>query len=129
MKITDIEIRACRHNDPVMKESEMLDGKKSLAYKIFYDSLDIVSKKLDKDIEKTSIVNMELPASKPKMTMGNSGMMRYPKKVPGFGYDHIFIPNGHESTFGEMEPKYKHSISHRNKAFELFSKELLVEKY
>ena len=29
MKIADIEIRACRHNDPVMKDSEMRDGKKS----------------------------------------------------------------------------------------------------
>ena len=29
MKITDIEIRACRHKDPVMKDSEMRDGKKS----------------------------------------------------------------------------------------------------
>ena len=29
MKITDIEIRACRHRDPVMKDSEMRDGKKS----------------------------------------------------------------------------------------------------
>ena len=52
-----------------------------------------------------------------------------PRGNNGFGYDPIFIPKGHESTFGEMEPKYKHSISHRNKAFELFSKELLVEKY
>ena len=52
-----------------------------------------------------------------------------PRGNNGFGYDPIFIPNGHESTFGEMEPKYKHSISHRNMAFELFSKELLVEKH
>ena len=29
MKIIDIEIRMCRHNDPVMKDSEMRDGKKS----------------------------------------------------------------------------------------------------
>ena len=29
MKITDIEIRMCRHNEPVMKDSEMRDGKKS----------------------------------------------------------------------------------------------------
>ena len=29
MKITDIEIRACQHKDPVMKDSEMRDGKKS----------------------------------------------------------------------------------------------------
>ena len=27
MKITDIDIRACRHKDPVMKDSEMRDGK------------------------------------------------------------------------------------------------------
>tara|TARA_B100000886_G_scaffold327728_1_gene275468 strand:+ start:63 stop:542 length:480 start_codon:yes stop_codon:yes gene_type:complete len=33
----------------------MLDGKKSIAYKIFYDSLDILSEKLDKDIEKTPL--------------------------------------------------------------------------
>ena len=29
MKIKDIEIRMCRHNQPVMKDSEMRDGKKS----------------------------------------------------------------------------------------------------
>ena len=35
----------------------------------------------------------------------------------GFGYDPIFIPDGHEETFGEMEPKLKMSIDHRFKAF------------
>ena len=29
MKIKDIEIRMCRHKEPVMKDSEMRDGKKS----------------------------------------------------------------------------------------------------
>ncbi len=29
MKITDIEIRMCRHNNPIMQDSEMRDGKKS----------------------------------------------------------------------------------------------------
>ena len=33
----------------------MLDGKKSLSYKIFYDALDILSDKLEKDIEKTPL--------------------------------------------------------------------------
>jgi small subunit ribosomal protein S7 len=33
----------------------MLDGKKSLSYKIFYDALDILSEKLEKDIEKTPL--------------------------------------------------------------------------
>ena len=35
----------------------------------------------------------------------------------GFGYDPIFIPNGHSKTFGEMEPNLKMSIDHRNEAF------------
>jgi XTP/dITP diphosphohydrolase len=35
----------------------------------------------------------------------------------GFGYDPIFIPDGHNQTFGEMEPKLKMSIDHRFKAF------------
>ena len=35
----------------------------------------------------------------------------------GFGYDPIFIPDGYNQTFGEMEPKLKMSIDHRFKAF------------
>ena len=35
----------------------------------------------------------------------------------GFGYDPMFIPNGEEQTFGEMNPNDKHAISHRADAF------------
>ena len=35
----------------------------------------------------------------------------------GFGYDPIFIPNGYNKTFGEMEPELKISIDHRFKAY------------
>ena len=35
----------------------------------------------------------------------------------GFGYDPIFIPDGYEQTFGEMNPKLKMSIDHRYNAF------------
>jgi len=39
------------------------------------------------------------------------------KGKKGFGYDPIFIPKGHDQTFGEMEPSLKLSIDHRFKAY------------
>jgi XTP/dITP diphosphohydrolase len=42
-----------------------------------------------------------------------------PRGGNGFGYDPMFVPHGHELTFGEMEPEAKHAMSHRAKAFEL----------
>ena len=35
----------------------------------------------------------------------------------GFGYDPIFVADGHAITFGEMDPAKKHAISHRADAF------------
>jgi XTP/dITP diphosphohydrolase len=35
----------------------------------------------------------------------------------GFGYDPIFIADGRDITFAEMEPEEKHRISHRADAF------------
>jgi XTP/dITP diphosphohydrolase len=40
-----------------------------------------------------------------------------PRGDRGFGYDPVFMPEGHEITFGEMEPERKHTISHRADAF------------
>ena len=40
-----------------------------------------------------------------------------PRGERGFGYDPIFLPDGHDRTFGEMEPTEKHAISHRADAF------------
>lgn len=34
----------------------------------------------------------------------------------GFGYDPIFVPNGHRMTFGELADPIKHEISHRARA-------------
>jgi XTP/dITP diphosphohydrolase len=34
----------------------------------------------------------------------------------GFGYDPIFIPDGYDRTFGEIDPAIKSRISHRAKA-------------
>lgn len=35
----------------------------------------------------------------------------------GFGYDSIFIPEGQNITFAEMEPMEKNAMSHRSRAF------------
>lgn len=40
-----------------------------------------------------------------------------PRGTQGFGYDPIFVPKGHQMTFGEMEPDAKHAMSHRAHAF------------
>jgi len=43
-----------------------------------------------------------------------------PRGDRGFGYDPMFVPVGHEMTFGEMEPLAKHKMSHRAEAFRKF---------
>ena len=40
-----------------------------------------------------------------------------PRGERGFGYDPIFVADGHELTFGEMRPEAKHAVSHRARAF------------
>ncbi|MCP8897254.1 RdgB/HAM1 family non-canonical purine NTP pyrophosphatase [Shinella daejeonensis] len=51
-----------------------------------------------------------------------------PRGARGFGYDPVFQPDGHETTFGEMSAEEKHgwkpgdptALSHRARAFRLF---------
>lgn len=40
-----------------------------------------------------------------------------PRGEKGFGYDPVFMPEGRDQTFGEMDPADKHAISHRADAF------------
>ncbi len=52
----------------------------------------------------------------------------------GFGYDPIFMPDGHDRTFGEMSSEEKHglpadgtrALSHRARAFQNFARLCLV---
>jgi XTP/dITP diphosphohydrolase len=43
-----------------------------------------------------------------------------PRGANGFGYDPVFQPDGHDLTFGEMNPVRKHAMSHRAQAFAQF---------
>jgi XTP/dITP diphosphohydrolase len=42
-----------------------------------------------------------------------------PRGNRGFGYDPIFVPDGFDITFGEMDPARKHEMSHRAVAFRM----------
>ncbi|KMP10690.1 nucleoside triphosphatase [Candidatus Nitromaritima sp. SCGC AAA799-A02] len=42
----------------------------------------------------------------------------------GFGWDVLFIPDGHDRTYAEMSPEEKNEISHRRRAFEQLKKYL-----
>ena len=48
-----------------------------------------------------------------------------PRGGKGFGYDPIFVPEGHNQTFGELDPKVKDGLSHRSRAFEKLKAALL----
>jgi XTP/dITP diphosphohydrolase len=46
------------------------------------------------------------------------GVLTFPPRGDrGFGYDPIFVPDGHSETFGEMDPAAKDAMSHRARAF------------
>lgn len=48
------------------------------------------------------------------------------KGYKGFGYDPIFVPDGYNITFAEMEPLKKNEISHRRNALNQFLKNYLI---
>jgi XTP/dITP diphosphohydrolase len=49
---------------------------------------------------------------------------RTPRGAGGFGYDPVFIPEGHARTFGELPDEIKRRISHRALAVEAASRHL-----
>lgn len=47
----------------------------------------------------------------------NGSLVWPPRGDRGFGYDPVFVADGYDETFGEMDPAFKHRISHRADAF------------
>lgn len=59
------------------------------------------------------------PDGKEQVYLGEvKGTLTFPPRGDkGFGYDPIFIAQNMDKTFAEIEPDFKHSISHRADAF------------
>lgn len=49
-----------------------------------------------------------------------------PRGTMGFGYDPVFVANGHRDSFAELNPALKHAISHRADAFAKFIAAILA---
>jgi XTP/dITP diphosphohydrolase len=62
---------------------------------------------------------LAIPGQEPRVYRGEvHGVMVWPPRGErGFGYDPVFQPEGHQITFGEMDPDAKHAMSHRARAF------------
>lgn len=60
------------------------------------------------------------PGQEPVIFEGEvAGTLVFPPRGGfGFGYDPIFVADGMDQTFGEIEPQRKHAMSHRARAFE-----------
>ena len=49
-----------------------------------------------------------------------------PRGTRGFGYDPIFVAEGMQQTFGEIDPAVKHAMSHRARAFAKLKRQLEI---
>jgi XTP/dITP diphosphohydrolase len=61
-----------------------------------------------------SLANGEVLATSNGICSGR--IATQPRGHRGFGYDPIFIPDGHTETFGELAAETKNTISHRSRA-------------
>ncbi|HEX9908441.1 MAG TPA: RdgB/HAM1 family non-canonical purine NTP pyrophosphatase [Thermoplasmata archaeon] len=66
------------------------------------------------------------PGGKPFIAKGVAvgSISREKAGTGGFGYDPIFVPEGHAKTYAQLEICQKNEISHRGRAIEAFVNEL-----
>ena len=75
-----------------------------------------------------SVITMVFPEGKVLQARGTveGHIVTEPKGEGGFGYDPLFVPEGHNRTFGEFKPEEKNAISHRANALRKL-RDLLLE--
>jgi XTP/dITP diphosphohydrolase len=76
-----------------------------------------------------SVITMVYPDGKTLVARGEceGHILDAPLGDNGFGYDPLFVPDGFQRTFAQLESEEKNKISHRAKALQKLSK-MLEEK-
>jgi len=64
------------------------------------------------------VVALAMPGRETRVVEGRTEgtIIETPRGSSGFGYDPLFVPDGHERTYAEMTGDEKNAISHRGKA-------------
>ncbi len=105
--------------------AERQDGSRDFYYgmekvrKALYEQLDDGDGRNDNHAYFVCMLCLAFPDGAEHLFEGRvNGTLSFPPRGDnGFGYDPIFIAEGHDITFAEMEPAKKHAMSHRADAF------------
>ena len=91
-------------------------------FKVAFDRIQEELGDLPTDAYFICVLALSIPGTPPHIFEGRiDGTLTFPPRGDkGFGYDPIFVPEGHSKTFAELDPAYKNSISHRARAFAQF---------
>ena len=89
--------------------------------RINVDNMNLVLKNLegkaDRKAHFKTVFTLILEGEEVQFTGIASGqIIETPRGEGGFGYDPIFLPDGYDQTFAEMDMELKNKISHRGKA-------------
>lgn len=109
------------HGDPGVYSADWAGPEKD-----FSMAMEIVNVKMGENPDRsayfTSVLALAYPDGRVELFEGRvDGTVCWPPRgLEGFGYDPMFVPDGHDKSFGEMGADAKHAISHRARAVEKF---------
>ena len=94
-------------------------GVRDFAYGMAKLEGEMKGKTTDKTAQFNCVLALAWPDEHVEVFEGKvEGSLRFPPSGDqGFGFDPVFVPDGHTITFGDMDPDKKHAMSHRADAF------------
>ena len=89
------------------------------AMRLVEDKLQALGPEVDRDAHFVCALALAWPDGHVEWFEGRvDGVLVWPPRGEhGFGYDPMFVPDGHDRTFGEMVPDEKTPLTHRAAAF------------